>query len=142
MQFKDGCRVLTASGQDVGKIDRVVINPRTKAVTHVVVRKGLLLTEDKVVPIGAVASATPDRVVLFQSADNLDRFPPFEETHYVPVNSDAVGVDYQTGYARPLYISTDFIGETERNIPENTVALKEGAEVISADGESVGTVEV
>ena len=31
--------------------------------------------------------------------------------------------------------------QTKRNIPENTVGLKEGAEVITADGHKIGSVE-
>jgi sporulation protein YlmC with PRC-barrel domain len=40
MQFKGGADVLTASNDTVGKVDRVVLDPRTKQVTHLVVRKG------------------------------------------------------------------------------------------------------
>ena len=32
-------------------------------------------------------------------------------------------------------------GEKKQNIPEDTVALKEGTDVVSADGEKVGNVE-
>jgi sporulation protein YlmC with PRC-barrel domain len=38
--------------------------------------------------------------------------------------------------ARPRYVR-----RTERNIPDGAVALKEGTQVISADGERVGDVE-
>ena len=38
--------------------------------------------------------------------------------------------------ARPWYVR-----HTERNIPEGAVALKEGVQVISADGERVGDVQ-
>src|SRR5258708_33590453 len=87
MQFKDGCKVLTAEGQDVGRIDRVVLDPRSKAVTHLVVRKGVLCTEDKLVSVDRVAGATPERVVLAVRAEALAQLPLFEATHYVPVNT-------------------------------------------------------
>lgn len=47
MQFKDGANVYTADGHTVGSIDRVVIDPRTNEVTHVVVRRRLFFTEDQ-----------------------------------------------------------------------------------------------
>ncbi len=43
MQFKRGAEGFTADGRKVGGIDRVVIDPRTREVSHVVIRKGFLL---------------------------------------------------------------------------------------------------
>jgi sporulation protein YlmC with PRC-barrel domain len=34
MQFKENTSVFTAHGEQVGDIDRVVLDPRTKEVTH------------------------------------------------------------------------------------------------------------
>lgn len=53
MQFKQGTHVYTIDGKDVGAIDRVVLDPKTDEVTHVVVRRGWLFSEDKVVPISS-----------------------------------------------------------------------------------------
>ncbi len=40
------------------------------------------------------------------------------------------------GYGRP-----PFVASTERNIPEGTVSLREGSDVLTSDGEDVGHVE-
>ncbi len=40
-----------------------------------------------------------------------------------------------------MYPEVPYLAETERNIPEGTVPLKEGAHVISSDGQHVGNVE-
>lgn len=159
MQFKQGTEVFTAKGEEVGHIDRVVMDPQTKEVSHIVVRKGFFFTEDKVVPIDLIAAATEDRVVLREDAGDLQALPPFEETHYIPANEAELRASYPAGYAPPLYwyppygaamwnpytypgyAELPYRTETERNIPEGTVALKEGAKVISADGEQVGKVE-
>lgn len=82
MRFKQNVPVTTQEGTDIGHIDRVVLDPRTKAVTHVVVRKGVLLTEDKVIPIDLIESATEDRVTI-RTAGDLETLPPFEEKHFV-----------------------------------------------------------
>jgi uncharacterized protein YrrD len=42
----------------------VVLDPQTKKAIHIVVRKGFLFTEDKVVPISFISDATEDRVTL------------------------------------------------------------------------------
>jgi uncharacterized protein YrrD len=85
MQFKENASVVTAGGQKVGRIDRVVLDPKSKELTHLVVKKGFLFTEDKVVSLDDVDTATEDQVVLKQGRDDPDEFPDFEETHYVPV---------------------------------------------------------
>src|SRR6266508_78335 len=99
MQFRDGVTVYTADGQAVGKIDRVVINPHTNEVSHVVVRRGVFFTEDKVVPTTLIATATEDGVWLRAPVTKLDALPRFEETYYIPPGETA---DYPAGYARPL----------------------------------------
>ncbi len=153
MQFQQGAEVLTADGKVLGRVERVVMDPRTKAVTDLVIRKGTLLTEDKVAPVDSVDSTTENTVVLRQKADEVGKLLPFEETQYVP----AVGIDYQAEKALPLFVYPPigtlwpkyprtapgqvFIPETKRNIPMNAVALKEGAAVISVDGERVGHVK-
>ena len=161
MQFKQGANVSTYDGKNVGSVDRVVLNPKTKEVTHIVVRKGFLFNEDKLVPLSIVASATEDKVMLRADAIDLDKLPPFEEVHYVPLDeSEALTVAYPVGWASPFYWYEPLAGsmaypeygptyagqqpyrsETEQNIPEDTVALKEGARVISDDDQHVGNVE-
>lgn len=156
MQFKQGTHVFSADDREVGHIDRVVLDPKTKEVSHVVVRKGFLFTEDKVVPTNLIASATDEKVKLRQNAGDLQNLPDFEESHYVPLDEDekkrlAEGVRYYPPlYWYPPYgaipaslasIPEPHVIETERNIPENSVALKEGAKVIAADGEHVGDIE-
>ena len=64
MQLQQGATVRTADGKDVGHLDRVVMDPKSKEVTHVIVRKGMLFTEDKVVPLSLIASSTKDEVRL------------------------------------------------------------------------------
>ena len=156
MQFKDGAKVYTADGDQVGRIDRVVIDPRTNEVTHVVVRKGFLFTEDKVVPLDLIVGATDEVVTLREDASDLDSLPPFEESHYLPLDPVDIPPVYSADLAAPLYAYPPFGGawygspvypeitytaRTEQNIPEGTVGLKEGAKVVSADDDHVGNVE-
>jgi uncharacterized protein YrrD len=159
MQFKEGTHVYTADQKEVGTVDRVVIDPNTNEITHIVVRKGWLFTEDKVVPTTLIDMAIEDRVQLRAGVQNLDDLPPFEEAYYVTPGDGTEGA-YGAGYARPLYWNppigaawtgyyggyygyplAPYVAFTEQNIPEGTVGLKEGARVTSADGENVGHVE-
>jgi len=159
MQIKHSATVHTAGGEDVGRIDRVVLDPRTKDVTHVVVRKGFLFTEDKVAPIDLIESATEDGVTLREDAGDLHALPPFEEIHYLRLSDEEwrdSPYSYQAGYALPLYWyppaagfgipygpadSHRLVTRKERNIPEGAVALKPGVKVTTADGKEAGTIE-
>lgn len=160
VQLKEGTGVFTSDGKEVGRVNRFVVDPQTKEVTHLVVQKGWLLAEDKVVPFNMVRSADEDKVVLNEDVKDFDQLPPFEETHFVgttPEETDpAQGRMYPYApayywYPPPQgYIGYPAFGlgypawpplETQRNVPADTVALKEGTDVISTDGEHIGDVE-
>ncbi|HET9909096.1 MAG TPA: PRC-barrel domain-containing protein [Anaerolineales bacterium] len=174
MELKEGTSVFTTGGKEVGKINRFVLDPTTNEVTHIVVQKGWLFSEDKVVPFGMVNSATMERVVLSENIDTFDQLPPFEERHYVKAGesegSDShdqqsdqdeirkVDVrregrlrddDFPSYYWYPPHGYVGYpIGvygwpslETTRNIPGNTISLKEGTDVVSSDGKHVGDIE-
>ena len=85
MQFKQGASVYTSDGKDIGHIDRVVLNPRTKEVTHLVIRKGFLFSEDKLVPISLVAMGTGEGLTLRPDAGDLERRDGRGVTGYGPV---------------------------------------------------------
>lgn len=162
MEFKNGTEVRTAEGDKVGTIDRVVIDPKTNEVTHVVVRKGFLLPEDKVLRVEDITSASDVSVTLRDDIENLDDLPPYEERYYIPwedaEDRHAAGTDtaapyywyppagaawwgtpgYTGNYSYAPYLTPV---EVVHNIPEGTVALKEGAKVYSRDGDHVGSVE-
>ena len=75
--------MFAADGKKLGQIDRFVLSPATNEVTHLVVKKGWLLPEDKVVPMSMVHSSHDDRVVLNEGVTEFDKLPPFEAKHYV-----------------------------------------------------------
>jgi len=160
MHFRENAAVLTFGGEKIGRIDRVVIDPATGEVTHLVVKKGLLLTKDKVVPVDQIDAATEQRVSLKKSAADPDVLPDFEETQHIPVAGieefkrreaeDAQRVMwYHTRINLPWWNTGPapsppkplFVKETQRNIPEGTIPLKEGAKVLDAEDNSVGDIE-
>ncbi len=104
MQFKQGTKVYTSDGKDVGSVDRVVLHPKTKEVTHIVIRKGFLFSEDKIIPLALIDSTTDDRVTLRGIASDLDTLLPFEETHYIPLDKGEISnADYPVGWVTPAY---------------------------------------
>ena len=156
MELKEGTSVFTLDGKEVGRIKRFVLDPATKEVTHLVVEKGWLLREDKVVPVKLVNSANEERVELAEQLADYDLLPPFEETHFVSAaqkedyGQSATDVPAVYWYPPMGYLASPTYGpnvfnwppaETRQNIPEHTVPLKEGAHVISVDDKHVGNLE-
>ncbi|MGE5374406.1 MAG: PRC-barrel domain-containing protein [Bacteroidota bacterium] len=162
--LKEGTSVFSSDGKELGKINRIVLNPDTNEITHIVVQKGWLFAEDKVIPYNRVRSATGDKVVIDKSVDDFDQLPPFEETHYVGVSARDAAARTMPAEAYPgdvfvpgfyWYPPYGYAGsqasglpyytwprtETEQNIPANTVPLQEGAKVISADDKHIGNVD-
>lgn len=148
IQFQKNAEVINEKGVQLGSLERVVMNPNTKVITDLVIRGGTLFKKDeKVVSMDLVAATTTDVVVLRGAPHGLEDFPEFEEKRVV---SDVEGepndqppVIYGFG-GTPIVVPNpreQLTTVTERNIPEGTVALKEGARVEAVGGKHVGNVE-
>ena len=158
MELKEGTDVFTSSGEQVGRINRFILHPSTNEVTHIVVQKGWLLPDDKVVPMTMINTATEERVELNQDVDNFDDLPSFEDTHYVGLTAGDIPSERPASSFAPAYYwypPSGYIGypafgpqyygwppmETTRNIPEDTIPLEEGSDVVGSDGEQIGNIE-
>ena len=154
MEFVKGAEVFNAAGEKIGTVSRVVIDVKTRDVTDLVVERGGLFTDEKVVPIQLLDPVGGDRIILRESNQSVDDLPNYETTHYVPV--DQKGAPYnnlETSYwYPPISFQTPSPGRmpavpveldtrSEPSIPEGRVAISEGAPVISADDKHVGDVE-
>jgi sporulation protein YlmC with PRC-barrel domain len=149
MNIMEQGRIYTADGELVGRVERVVIDPLTNAVTHVVVRKGRFFTDDKVVPVEAIESATPERIELSPDVVHGE-LPSFETSHYVSYADDPEAVTTESElrarplvwlgpYAVPTSLYTSMMQRVvERNIPERAVAVRSGATVFAVDGSEIG----
>lgn len=177
MQFKQGASVRTSEGKSIGQLDGIVVDPRTKEVNYIVVRKGSFFTTDKVVPLDLIAGAEDTGVTLREDAGDLEALPDFEQRYYVPADqagtpsagtpnaASSAGAGMTAApslYPYPPVVGGEMAGlgnlnaqgaigamtsqgpiveQTERPIPDDSVALRPGARVISLDGKHVGTVE-
>ena len=178
LELREGAEVFTPGNEQVGKVSGFVLDPATNEVTHIIVQKGWLFSEDRVLPFDIVNSATEDKVVLNKNIENFDDLPAFEETHYIRTREadrnvpGSTSPSDETRRARIIeeessqgrspafsyapayywYPPYGYVGypvgyygwppmETVRNIPEDTIPLKEGTDVMSSDGKHVGDVE-
>lgn len=81
-----GAKVVLPDGKDVGKVDQLVLDPRTDTIGELVIHKGLLVQHDTIIPTTSVRDAaqgddhTPH---LTLSLGEISRLPQFGETAYV-----------------------------------------------------------
>ena len=145
MELKGGTRVFTNDGKDVGCLRQVVVDPENNEVTHIVIAKGFLLPDNKVVPIEDVVSATDGRIDLDCSSQVVDEMSPLDIESNYPEREvgdqsrtyiPAIGGFYMNPVILPA-MSTDM----HRSIASNLVALEEGVDVTSDDDEHLGIVE-
>jgi len=170
MELKRGADVYGPDEKKLGTIERVVLDPQTKEVTHVVVDKGFFFTEDKVVPISLLGPTTEDRVTLREGEYDFEELPSFRETEFVPAEAESpdmtevpaeqqregtqpmtyvrpyywyppLGIGWWTGIGYPAAVDSELVRTSKINIPEGTVALEKGARVVGSDGEHVGDVD-
>lgn len=158
MEFKQRTAVVTADNQEAGHIERVVIDPRTDEVTHLVIRIGLLPPKHKVVPIDSILTSNEQRIAVGLNADALDELPDFEETEYILLDEEKLDhspKDLEAARLAPLFMwyppyprspllpvtEAPYEIKTRLNIPDGTIAVKEGAKVITRDGKRTGHVD-
>lgn len=149
-----GAQVRTVDGGAVGRVTGVVVEPDREAVTHLIVRWDDLFAVDKVVPVDEIAAVTDHRVTLRLLAAEVVDLPGFDERAYVPLREGAP--PEESAAATTTWISATpialpalaaeparapFIVEEWRNVPENSVLLREGLPVHAWGGEDVGTVD-
>jgi uncharacterized protein YrrD len=157
MQFELGATVETSQGKPVGKLHRVVINPHSEEVSHLGIRKGLLFSEHKVLPIELVRSARKESIVLWVDEDGLESLPDFEERYYVVADEHELvsGPTSTTpsalyvrpyGYQSPVPVrprptNSGLEEHVERNISHEDVPLEKGAKVMDMNGDEIGRVK-
>ncbi|GIW10221.1 MAG: hypothetical protein KatS3mg061_1278 [Dehalococcoidia bacterium] len=147
MDVAIGSAVYCRDGQ-VGTVERVVISPRRREVTDLIVATGGLLHRDLVVPIERVARIEDGRVVLDLSAEEVRELPVYLEASYVA--PDPTWRPLPAYSSTQVVLSTDPLGAaqaTERpalvgwvqqrvrpGLPEEAVVLRRGMPVECRSG--------
>src|SRR5512139_3698231 len=104
MQFKQGASVVTVDGKEAGHIKRVVIDPESKEITHLVIQQGLLQKKDKVVPIAVITIGPEGQLTAHIKSDELALLPDFEEERY-SLADEGRGEDVPLASVPPPYLT-------------------------------------
>ncbi len=140
--FNIGADVVCPDGR-CGKLVSVVLDPATEEVTGLIVEKGLILTEDRVVPVDLVTEATPEEIHVEVGADELNECRAFEEEAYTvpdPEWRSAWDGPSEVRFRTPPYGTL----AKEPFVPKTRVHVREGVkttEAVVGHGTPVFTVQ-
>lgn len=159
-----GQDVYARDGEKVGSVDRLIINPRTRAIEEIIVHSGFFTREDKLIETGLIERADSGGVRLNASGDEVHGFPTFVEERYTAAPHEGwqdagmvipnAGGTGQLLYEAPVtgrgYPNTGSIFdpapidppplETTSNVPENDAMISDGTDVVGANGNKLGMV--
>lgn len=164
MEFRAGTNVYTADNQQVGRVKHVVMTPRDQQITGLVIERGWLFKEERVLPFDWIDTANDKGdIILRADKREFDALPAFEDTLYIPredVRGESnVPADVFYYYGNPMYVGNPgymppvaaypsavetvprYAEKTVENIPDGTVALAIGADVHSRDDKHVGKLD-
>jgi osmotically-inducible protein OsmY/uncharacterized protein YrrD len=147
--FRIGAPVFALDGR-TGHPNKVVIDPHTRRVTHLVIHRGFLLAEDRVVPVELVERATPEGIFLHLTSQEVAHQPRYQEERFVSPPADWEplpgylatdilfwGLPYG-GVAPPILPVVEYT--VRHGIPERTIVLERSTEVRTKD-EVVGEID-
>jgi len=152
MDLDLGKHVKTSDGHDLGKVDRLILNPETYAIEGFVVHEGHLLSKDVIIDLQDVASIDDKGVVHVKvseaEAKNLDAF--VQEKYYVPSSERYHAFSSQSwiggAVSDPIdYGPTHYGAEAHLihpgSVSSDDVVLSEGTEVYDSEGKHLGSID-
>ncbi len=165
MRIDMGMDVLSANGDKLGTVEKVVLDSETKNIHKIIVSSGLINKHHKLVDIDMVQGDGDGlRTDLTQS--QFDELPDFVQERFTTVDRDEYGalpfaLPNPGGAGFYLYGAPNVgrgyegaqdsffdaapadapIVEDRSNIPNTDIIISEGTDVVGSDGEKIGTVD-
>jgi sporulation protein YlmC with PRC-barrel domain len=125
-----------------GQSSHMILNPLTRRITHLVVRKRHFPHSDHVVPMELVAETTGSMIRLSCSTHELTLLEPFTETRFVRVDPLELDYPFDPVLMWPYVTPEEFLLPIdEERVPPGEVVVSRGARVYTSEGEYVGSVD-
>jgi sporulation protein YlmC with PRC-barrel domain len=146
MEIPVNAEVKSAEGSRYGQLTYVIIDPKTRLITHLVVKADRSPHTERLVPVDRVLDSTSRVMRLRSTPAELDNLPPFIQTEYlreeIPYADVFAGQSEQP--VAHLYDYTKlvptYVPISQTQIPAGEIALQRGAQVEALDG-SIGRVD-
>jgi len=157
-------KVRARDGDEIGSVDRAIVDPHTEEVTSFVVSTGAIFGRDVVVARGDLEQATDDgdAIRLRLTKDELEQLPDFVPERFTPPPPTWIapaGYGFpSSGYVWPVAVDpvepmaapiptpdaglSEAIADTDAITDEpDLVTLNKGAIVMDSHGEDIGVVD-
>jgi sporulation protein YlmC with PRC-barrel domain len=139
-QIELGARVQAEDGA-VGTVDKIVIDPDEREPEYLVIKRGPMRPRKIVVPVSLVTDVSGDGVTLDTTRKAFKSFPDYEVTvregdYRKPV--PVAGTQSVAVYTPPT--NRGYVELRQRNLPETSVAVENGMDVVDIGGDVVGKV--
>jgi len=131
-----------------GRSTYLVVDTRSKEVTHVVVKEAQSPHTERLVPLEAVSDTAPDVILLGCTRDGLNRMDPFIQTEYIV--EEMPDLEYAPGGFVPIGLvsampypvrdRTQVVAVGHKQVPLGERAIRRGSHVEATDGR-VGRVD-
>lgn len=152
MKLVFGTNVYGRDGEQVGVIKEVVVDPATREVSHLVVQRGLLFQDDRLVDMDLVEGTTTEGVRLSRTSAELEGITgEYRQDEYVEsARAETQSEDLpEKLWARPPTTGSSVVppGITpgdlppDVSIPANDVGLLHGSKVVGKEGKAFGKVK-
>ncbi len=155
MRLELDAKVRASDGEDIGHIDRAVVDPRTNEVTDIVVRTGAVFGRDILVPRQEIERGSrhddDEAITLMLTKQELEHLPDYVAEQYGPPASTWAAPDGysfpSSGYIWPIAVDP-MMGGMPIMIPEDeatenpdSVTLTKGALVLDRHGDDIGVID-
>ncbi len=107
------------SDREVGEVTRIIMDPFSLEVSHLVVRPSGAGRTERQVPADRIQTVTEDTVQLRTSSGEFQQFPPFERDGYVTVDEVEVAHLEDNLHVEPGEVLVP-VPELERNVKRRT----------------------
>lgn len=163
-----GAPVTLQDGTEVGRVDRLVVAPDSEDLLELVVHKGILLRDDRIVDETLIEQVDADgRVVLRIDPDEVHDLPPYLAKAYVVAPTYAVARDPYGSAIGPMsdggvlhrahapmhegrhvnssayvdWVMSAAAVEVRSDLPDVGSAIDVGTDVVTRDGRKLGKIE-
>jgi uncharacterized protein YrrD len=167
MDIEINNKVMSSDGEEIGTVDRLIIDQESMKVREFVIQQGAIFGSDKIVDIEHIANIDGDGTIhLSITKDQAEDLTEFVESRYIQPNPGDFDLMPQTWAAGgagggPLFWGPAGPGrgypgegsmfepapsdppdmEPASSVDQTAAVIAEGTEVIARDGESLGTIE-
>jgi sporulation protein YlmC with PRC-barrel domain len=118
-----------------GRSTHIMVNPKTRKVTHVVVKRLRTKESGRLVPVRWIKETTPDLILLNNTRQAVENLDPLMATDFVQKKFREFGDEPQLTLLWPYIESKErIIAEKRLRIPRDVQAVQKEARVRATDG--------